>query len=297
MSQLNCFLVSAKYMSFTKAAKVLFLTQSVVSRQIQALEEELNVTLFVRERKRIFLTPAGAVMFERLPHIYCGLESLICDIQAIESGSAGMLHIGMMEGHYMSVLLNPAIRWFTDRKSKLQLSVKPYSIKELIPALYRSELDIIVTALSDVVTLPDLETMELGTDKMYLCCRNNHPALENEKPKFIDFKDDIFLSFPDDISRQMTTIIIRAGKQANFTPQLKLLSGMGEMFIWLEMGLGVAFVSGNCMIVNNPKLAFIELNDIPNPILAIAWHKDNTNHLVRAFVAELEASNSETGKT
>ena len=292
ISQLKCFLVSAKYLSFTKAAKVMFLTQSVVSRQIQSLEEELGVTLFIRERKRIYLTPAGAVMYERLPHIHSSLESLIGDIQAIENGSAGKLVIGMVEGHYLSDQLNPAVRWFTDRNSKLQLSLKLYGMKDIIPALYNSELDIAVTALSDVVTFPEINTYEIGTDKIYLCCRNNHPALQNNEPKLIDFKNDCFFCFPEEISKHMSSQIMRACKQAGFMPKIKTLSGMGEMFVWLEMGLGVAFVSIHCMLINNPKLTFLDLRDIPNPIMALAWHKDNSNQLIQAFVDELETDRS-----
>ena len=51
-------------------------------------------------------------------------------------------------------------------------------------------------------------------------------------------------------------MIIRACKQDGFMPQIKTLSGMGEMFVWLEMGLGVAFVSKRCMLINNEKTHF-----------------------------------------
>ncbi len=297
ISQLKCFLVSAKYLSFTKAAKVMFLTQSVVSRQIQSLEEEMGVSLFIRERKRIYLTPAGAVMYERLPHIHSSLESLISDIQAIENGSAGKLVIGMVEGHYLNDRLNPAVRWFTDRSSKLQLSLKQYNMKDLIPALYNSELDIAVTALSDVVTFPEINTYELETDKIFLCCRNNHPALQKKEPKLSDFRDDLFFSFPEETSKHMNGMIIRACKQDGFMPQIKTLSGMGEMFVWLEMGLGVAFVSKRCMLINNEKLTFLDLRNVPNPTVALAWHKDNSNQLIQAFVDELETEKTKKKTT
>lgn len=50
----------ARVGSVTLVAEQLSLTQSAVSRQLQALEEQLGVTLFVREKKRLHLTPAGA---------------------------------------------------------------------------------------------------------------------------------------------------------------------------------------------------------------------------------------------
>ena len=56
---LRGFEAAARHMSFTRAATELFLTQSAVSRQVQALEEFLGVELFERRHKALALTPAG----------------------------------------------------------------------------------------------------------------------------------------------------------------------------------------------------------------------------------------------
>ena len=50
---------AARHLSFTRAAEELFLTQSAVSRQIQALEEFLGVALFERRHKALALTQPG----------------------------------------------------------------------------------------------------------------------------------------------------------------------------------------------------------------------------------------------
>jgi len=59
MSLLLAFEASARHLSFTRAATELALTQSAVSRQVQALEDLLEVALFRREKRRIVLTEAG----------------------------------------------------------------------------------------------------------------------------------------------------------------------------------------------------------------------------------------------
>src|SRR6185312_12945836 len=53
------FEAAARLLSFTKAAAELFLTQSAVSRQIQALEESLGAQLFERRTRALLLTEAG----------------------------------------------------------------------------------------------------------------------------------------------------------------------------------------------------------------------------------------------
>lgn len=59
ISLLSAFEAAARTENFTAAAEELSLTQGAVSRQIQALEEQLGVPLFRRERKRVHLTAAG----------------------------------------------------------------------------------------------------------------------------------------------------------------------------------------------------------------------------------------------
>jgi DNA-binding transcriptional LysR family regulator len=57
------FEAAARQLSFTKAAAELFLTQSAVSRQVQALEDHLGVALFERRHREIRLTDAGQQLY------------------------------------------------------------------------------------------------------------------------------------------------------------------------------------------------------------------------------------------
>src|SRR5437867_11343993 len=58
---------AARHLSFTKAAGELFLTQSAVSRQIQALEAFVGVPLFERRHKALALTEAGQTYYRTVP--------------------------------------------------------------------------------------------------------------------------------------------------------------------------------------------------------------------------------------
>ena len=71
---LKGFEAAARHLSFTRAAQELFLTQSALSRQVQALEEALGVPLFVRRHRALALTAAGAA-FHR--DVAAALGSLI----------------------------------------------------------------------------------------------------------------------------------------------------------------------------------------------------------------------------
>ena len=61
--QLECFVTVAEHLNFSKASRVLKITQPAVSHQIQTLEEELGVKLFNRTSKSVTLTQEGISFF------------------------------------------------------------------------------------------------------------------------------------------------------------------------------------------------------------------------------------------
>jgi DNA-binding transcriptional LysR family regulator len=61
---LRGFEAAARHLSFTKAARELYVTQSAVSRQVKALEQQLEVQLFKRRHRELVLTEAGRMLYE-----------------------------------------------------------------------------------------------------------------------------------------------------------------------------------------------------------------------------------------
>ena len=95
MSLLLAFEAAARHCSFTKAADELALTQSAVSRQVQALEASLQVALFKRDGRHIELTGAGALYQQEL----AGALARICSatLQVISRKAEGdVLHLGVL---------------------------------------------------------------------------------------------------------------------------------------------------------------------------------------------------------
>ncbi|MHB8763637.1 MAG: LysR family transcriptional regulator, partial [Deferrisomatales bacterium] len=62
LKQLKVFYHVARHLSFTRAAKELFITQPAVTKQIDCLEQYCEARLFRREKKSLALTQAGAVL-------------------------------------------------------------------------------------------------------------------------------------------------------------------------------------------------------------------------------------------
>ena len=89
---LACFESAARHQSYTRAAQELSLTQSAVSRQIIALEEQLGVQLFKRSRHGMVLTPAGHQYSQQVAQWLQGIERGTLDIMA-HQGAGGAISI------------------------------------------------------------------------------------------------------------------------------------------------------------------------------------------------------------
>src|SRR3989442_8530124 len=81
LNALKSFDPAARHESFTRAAEELCVTQGAVSHQVKALETDLGVKLFLRERQRLVITDAGqqylAVVRDAFDRVAIGTERLV----------------------------------------------------------------------------------------------------------------------------------------------------------------------------------------------------------------------------
>lgn len=101
---LRYFLMIAREENITHAAQLLHVTQPTLSRQIQELEEELGVKLFVRSNHRIVLTREGLLMRRRAQEILELADRARRDLAHQNEELAGEVAIGSGETRSMSVL-------------------------------------------------------------------------------------------------------------------------------------------------------------------------------------------------
>lgn len=91
---LSAFEAAARLGSITAAAQELNFTQSAVSRQIKALEEQLQARLFVRENQAIRITPAGEVYAREIGDALRRIRAASLNIRANPGG--GTLNLAIL---------------------------------------------------------------------------------------------------------------------------------------------------------------------------------------------------------
>jgi DNA-binding transcriptional LysR family regulator len=83
--QIECFLIAAEEKNFSRAAKRLFLTQPAITYQINTLEKELGVELFVRRSSGVELSPAGKAFSspaKKLHNAYAAAQNAVSEYRA-----------------------------------------------------------------------------------------------------------------------------------------------------------------------------------------------------------------------
>ena len=120
LSKLITFEVAARHESFALAAEELFLTSSAVSHQINLLEKELNIKLFLRLHRKVELTNEGKRVFLALQF---SLDYLNTEIKAIQNQAlAGSLTI-YARPSIAQCWLVPKLSSFTECYPFIQLSI------------------------------------------------------------------------------------------------------------------------------------------------------------------------------
>lgn len=112
---LSSFIAVADARSFTKASLALNLTQPALTRQIQKLESDLGVSLFVRARRRTDLTEHGSLLRDQARKIFGAIEETEAALRTGTPGPTGDLGLGITPaaGHMLiPLLLERAARLF-----------------------------------------------------------------------------------------------------------------------------------------------------------------------------------------
>ncbi|MHA6252274.1 LysR family transcriptional regulator [Oceanobacillus sp. CAU 1775] len=100
MKQLRYFFEIANEGQITLAAKKLHISQPPLSQSLKALEDSLGVILFERNGRKMELTEAGAVLYEKAQEIFYKIDETIVEVQETGQGLRGTLSIGCNKSCY-----------------------------------------------------------------------------------------------------------------------------------------------------------------------------------------------------
>jgi DNA-binding transcriptional LysR family regulator len=139
--QLTYFLAAAQTQNFRKAAELCVVAQSALSRQIAALEDELEVELFTRSKKRVTLTTAGQEFALYVRNAMEQLQEGQQFLAELQAGQRGTIRIGCIES-LASAFLPALFASFHSRYPNMRLKVSVNHTDELITAVEQGEVEL-----------------------------------------------------------------------------------------------------------------------------------------------------------
>ncbi|HBW34818.1 MAG TPA: hypothetical protein DEF89_05495 [Desulfosporosinus sp.] len=141
IQHLRAFYEVARWRSFSKAAKELYLSQPAVSRQISSLEAEIGLPLFVRMANHISLTEAGRKLLAYAEEIIRTLEQANRTIQDLRDLRQGTVTVAA--DSYLSNYFLPRFAGeFHRRYPSLQLQIRTHAHGDLYNLLAGGEIDL-----------------------------------------------------------------------------------------------------------------------------------------------------------
>ncbi len=176
LKELSNFLKVAEYENITKAAQDLHVAQPHLTRQIQNLEQELGVALFIREKKRLHITDEGLFLKQQAEQILGLAQKTKEQISEMESGISGTLYIGSIET-VGTIYLPQWISGFKNCYPKIRYNLWSGNSMDVIERLERGLIDLaLVRAPFDKTKFDSFPVLD---EKWIVLMNKEHPIANN----------------------------------------------------------------------------------------------------------------------
>lgn len=270
--QLETFVSVANYLSFTKAADELYITQSSVSKIIKSLEDELDAHLFYRSPD-IQLTDAGAELYKHSVDILAQIENIPAEIGNVADLNKGKVRIGIPP--IIGSSFFPAIIGkFTQRYPGIDINLVEVGSKVIQDELDKGNLDVgIICSYPD--NMEAYEVHKFLQSQLLIGVPAEHPLARAKEISFKSLKDESFVLFNRDFS--LYDSIIDLCNQNGFSPKIICNSSQKDFILkMVEAKTGITCLPEiTCIDVKEPGITFVPMK---NPKiflnLMIVWKKN-----------------------
>ena len=292
LRQLKHFLAVGEAGSITAAAKKLRLTQPALSRQIKALEEELDTPLLERGAHSIQLTPAGEMLMGEARKLVKFSDVMIEKVKAMAVGEP--LRVGYapsLAGGFLSV----AIERFTRFHPRVRVSLYDWSSAEMRTGLETGKLDLIVAAPCAGLQEP-IRWIALRNYGWQVVMPANHPLAKKKRISASDLGGQRLLlydreHYPDYWDR-VTGFFREHQMQAKIAGEF---DGVSSLVAALEGNLGIALLATGSRL-ERKRLVTRPLAEEPVPIEVAAGvsAQNEISAQLLAFIDELKQAAGES---
>ncbi|MBY0029192.1 LysR family transcriptional regulator [Priestia aryabhattai] len=248
--QIRYFMEVATRQHVTEAAHSLHVAQSSVSRQIVNLENELEVDLFIREGRRVHLTPVGKIFFERMKHAMNVIDDARREVKEYLDPEKGTIRITFPIS-LAAYTLPTVIYAFRLRYPEAKFQLKQALYQELIEGVIKGDFN-----LGLIGPLPfkekKLQQKVLFTENIVALLPIHHRLAKESSVKLQELVDEPFVLLPEGFV--FRDIVVNACQNLGFTPNVAFEGDDIDALKGLvSAGLGVTLMPEVTLVDSLPR--------------------------------------------
>ncbi|MFJ5622724.1 LysR family transcriptional regulator [Peribacillus loiseleuriae] len=190
IKQLNYFVTVSNQLSYSKAAQKLHISQPSLSNAIKNLEREVGSPLLERSTRKIELTDAGKILYEKSILLLSQMNILKKEMEEVKLTGSGELIIGMIESvkHWIPKVIHDYQGRFPTINIKL---IEVLSGKAVKDSLRKYHTHLIIT--NQYIREEDFESIPLYDERLVLVMHRNHRLAEKESIHLKELEGEPFI--------------------------------------------------------------------------------------------------------
>jgi DNA-binding transcriptional LysR family regulator len=271
--------------SFRKAAELLRLQHSALSRSIRQIEHGLGVTIFERSSGGVTLTPVGRNVLRAARTILEEFDALVATAESVQNSETGRLSVGfctsLSAGNLQASLIE-----FRRRFPQIDLTTVERSRTRLATALRNGVLDILIV-MGDIPLL-DSRTMPLWSERVLIVLPQDHSLTARETLYWTDLRGETVLLSRYDPGQEFEDLLLSKLASPEDRPRIARHDvSRGIIKSLISMKAGISLVLESDIGLNFAGLVYRELRDDAGPSrfdYSAMWQAGNDNPALSAFL-------------
>ena len=263
----------------------LHIVQPALSRQIRALELELGLRLFDRDRRRVALTPAGAVFLEEARSVLEHVARAVEAAQRADRGELGSLRIGYVPA-MVSTGLPEMVRRFRERYPDVDVVLQEMTPAMQVESLLRERVD--VGFVRGPIHEPALETRTMLEEPLVAALPSGHRLGRHKRLRLAMLADEPFVLQARSLGAGSHDQILAVCRSAGFSPRVVQEGSQAEVASLVASGAGVAIVPASLRAIRRAGVLYRPLHERPITQLDVVWRKGAALPVLNAFLAEVQ---------
>ena len=285
----------ADALNFSRAAKILHVSQPTLTKNVAALEDWVGVPLFERDRQNVTINDAGRAFVEEARISVLHADRAVQAARTATQSSEKVLNIGRSpytDPFLISTLLSVRLPLFP----KLKVELSSQFSCDLVHDVLAGSMDLAVT--TEPPLSPMLSATKISESPFYIAMSDEHELAIQESLSLTDLDGKEWVLFERRVHPRMYDAIMRQAQESHVTPtQIHHVMTAEEAFPFISQANGVAFLAkyGALRLANG----HITIRPLVEEALMlktyIAARADNkskmTSEFVRTFVRKVSQFN------